>query len=327
MEINRKKVMFFGEKAVGSAPSLTAGQLLSKMGMDVEFCQLPNNTVDCLRLFKKFDYAINISYGVPSDWVIKQAALATIIGTPVLRWWVGSDVWYILNNSDFAFKAKSFDRCVSANISAAKHLKDELSQVDIQSEVIVKPLANVPKFVESWTEERATKVLIYLPEKREEFYGAKILDEIVPKNPNITFVLLCNSGKRYSAYHNVIAYEWVDDLTHLYRESGCLLRFTKHDGFPRMISEALASGMYVMYSWPLDGCIYVKDKEDVDSFLKKIMKFKESNKNGPLFIEKNLNFDLFKEQMEFILRSIEKISIFKKASMFILLLKMFFSRY
>lgn len=303
MSNGRKKscspsAILFGEAGITSAPSLSARELLVEMGWSAELGTIPGSALECLHLARRFDYAIYIDYGMPSAWLVRQFAIMALLGVRIIRWWVGSDVLYLLDDVPTSRRSQQLDRHVSANFCVSSHLTHELRKANIESVQIPIVPSSLPPLDKYWDSGLARSVLVYLPKNREEFYGAKVLDRLVADNPATEFILVSNDGARYRGHPNVVGLGWVDDMEQVYSRAGSLLRLTSHDGLPRMVIEALARGKYVVYSWPFDGCSLAKTYEEAGSALKYIARATEVNSEGAAIARRDYCLDTVKLSIE-----------------------------
>jgi len=263
------RVLYYGEKPTRSSPSSSIAALLEPHGYTPVLQErAAASTKEWIRVIRKVDLINYVGYGAVGDWFIRLTRIARALGTPLIRWWVGTDVLNALQDPEIAEWARRLDRHVSQNVAVAQHLKEELAQIGIQASVI--PLAQQSLDCHGdveWDQRLAQSVLVYFPNSREDFYGSEILDTLIQSHTNLTFYLTANDGQRYSHCENVVALGWVEDIEQIYRKVGCLLRLTKHDGCPRMVLEALARGKYVVYSWPFEGCILARTLAEADAAL------------------------------------------------------------
>lgn len=306
---NKKlKIFIFGEKAEKSAPSVTLSRLFSKNGFVVECGSLPDNPLECIDKFKKYDFAFVVIYSEPSDWFVRQVALAGLVNTPVFRYWVGSDVFFANQaNQETLTKIKELDKLITKNIVVAGHLADELLVVGIKSIYVPIVPCELPSFSEKWSAEIANTVLVYLPINREEFYGADILEKIITNNKDINFIIVANGGERFKKYKNVKNYGWIEDMEDIYNSVGIILRYTKHDGLPRMVIEALSRGKYIIYSWPLSGCFWGGNLDSINYHLKNCTSMSAPNYSGARLVRSVYSSDVFISGM------VESVLIKKKS--------------
>jgi hypothetical protein len=293
--------LFFGENPKGSAPSLSISRLLSKCGHQVLFDDAANVRVKpWLELLRRADAAICIHYG-KFAWrtarVLVQAQLAAAIGTPVVRWWEGSDVWSAQQDSRVLHAAQQLDRYVSANLAVAPNLRDHLARLGIRASVLAHPVLDLPEEAcLEWNSVLAHSVLVYLPARRAEFYGAHVLNALIPMYQDLTFYLVANDGQRFKGFSNVVSLGWVEDMGPVYEQVGCLLRITPHDANPRMVREALARARYVVFSHPYEGCLLARNLDEVNAALSEVTRKAEPNLYGTEVIRRTEDAEAFIEQ-------------------------------
>lgn len=57
-------------------------------------------------------------------------------------------------------------------------------------------------------------------------------------------------------------------MSHLFRDSDCLLRPTRHDGYSYCVQEALFYGLPVLHTYPIPGVILIKPEiKDIEEKL------------------------------------------------------------
>ncbi len=287
------RILFFGQRPIGSAPALATAQAVEAHGHQAVFEEpLSDSTGEWVELICSADVAVCTFYGKWSKRTLRiltQTKIAAALGTPVVRWWVGSDVWNAMRDGLMLEDAKVLDQYVAANVAVCPRLKDELAKMGIQSTVILRPLADMPTPIDvPWDERLAHSVLVYLPAGRAAFCGASILDALIPARPDLTFYLVADDGQRYKECSNVVSLGWVEDMEAVYHQVGCLLRITEHDGYPRMVREALSRGKYVVWSWPFEGCILARQPDEVNAALSSVVASKTANHQG-IKVMKRLN--------------------------------------
>lgn len=159
----------------------------------------------------------------------------------IILWWIGSDVWHALKNPNYDIEAvknlgdKHF--CVSSG------LKKELESIGIDAEELCLvpygefPLCSLP---EDYT------VGIYMASETE-FYNYRKIEEIISKTPNTKYIIYGNNVELgISKYSNVEVCGWVEDTKKILERCSCILRLTKHDGFPKSIIEAMMMGRFII---------------------------------------------------------------------------------
>jgi hypothetical protein len=265
----RDYVIIVGEEPKASAPSLTLSRALARLGVAVRFA--PPDRLgrrEWVRMVRHAKAILLVLYNDMEVYLLSQLATAVAMDVPIVRWWVGTDVLNAITRKEVQTSALRIDSIVSANIAVAPHLVDELATVGIQARFVPSVLDPniVPLTMESWSE-RPRPVLMYLPERRKEFYGLGIIEPVIESNPDIEFIVVADQTHSLARYPNVESLGWVSDMRALYARSGCVLRITEHDGLPRMLMEALLRGLYAIYSWPLAGCWEAHTEEEISEAL------------------------------------------------------------
>lgn len=259
------RVLFCGEEPVDTSPTMSIVRMLAPAGMTAEFTDKSDLATSAwIRHVRSVDLLLYVDYRAPSDWFSRQAQLANMLGRPLVRWWVGTDVLLAMRDPDTAEAARRFDRAVAMNIAVASHLADELSGIGVSAETFCIAPPELPRDEPQWTPEIARTSLVYLPDGRLDFYGAAVLERVARALPDARFVVVGYGGDRFAELGNVECRGPVPvaEMDAVYARVGSLLRVTEHDGLPRMVLEAQARGKYVLYSWPLEGCTLVRNAED-----------------------------------------------------------------
>ncbi len=279
--------LFLGEAPSGSAPSLTLSRALEHHGNyrtafsnGLEW----QSTRDWLKLARRARAIIVVAYDGPPAYVVRQLALAATFGVPVFRWWVGSDVLNALTISANAGLAQQLCSFTALNIAVAEQLATELRSLGIVAKVIPSVLYPPPQVEESAalsTEALPKRLLVYLPSERIDFYCGDLVREAAKCNPDIEFIIVADEEHSLAALPNVRSLGWIDGLEDAWNEAGGLLRITQHDGMPRMVLEALFRKKYVIYSWPLKGCILAKNIEDINRAINWFGSQTKVNTDGP----------------------------------------------
>lgn len=284
--IRSNRIIFLGERPVRSAPSLELGKVFVSKGFDVRFL---NN----LDLLSTYDFLMQIkgSIGiilVDYDFVpfrLRQLCLARLIGVPVVKWWVGTDVYNALSSQRLQF----LNRMLSSfafNIAVSPHLVDELRSIGIKSifipSVIYEPRISPSEY------NLGSSVLVYLPTNRKSFYRYDLIVSLIEKFDDINFIVIADEEHSLSRYSNVDSLGWVKDMSSVWPKVGCLLRITRHDGLPRMVIGALRRKKYVIYSWPLYGCWLAKNYDECAFYLRKFRSLNTYNKEAEYAFRKIL---------------------------------------
>lgn len=179
----------------------------------------------------------------------KYLALATFLKKKIILHWIGTDV--LLTTEAYRKSGKIINaNYPHINLACAIHLKDELAQIGIQAEYV--PIFPTDISFELLPLPDNHAVLSYIPETRAEFYGIRELRYLAEKFPHIDFHIVANNGQSDTKplpnlfYHGFLSWE---ELRDIYKRCTILFRYTKHDGLPVMLIEALGLGRQAIFSF------------------------------------------------------------------------------
>ncbi|WP_145259500.1 glycosyltransferase family protein [Calycomorphotria hydatis] len=281
MSFVKKKILFVGETPTNSAPTLTLARVLTKRyGHDARFSEgvEKSSTRQWIGLCRWADVIVAVLYHGPDLFLLRQFALASSLSVPVVRYWVGSDVFNTLENKEYASLTHSAGSLFKKHVAVAPHLITELNSIQVQANYIPSVIDSPPPAEIS--DHLPRSVLVYLPTHRHEFYGFDCVHEVIINQPETKFIIVADESHSLAKFENVTSLGWTDGLSALWPEVGCLLRVTKHDGMPRMVIEALSHGRHVIYSWPFSGCRLATNSDEVIQHLEEVFSKVEPNKAG-----------------------------------------------
>ncbi len=146
----------------------------------------------------------------------------------VIIYWAGSDI-LIAKRKKWKFEDNV------RHVTGTELARDELESIGMDA--MVRPVAEVnpKKFKLS---PLGKKVFCYLPGKRRNFYGYKIIKETAKRLPKTTFILT-RYGPRNKPFDNAEVHPLVnfERLSELYKESACCIRPTRHEGLSQTLLE------------------------------------------------------------------------------------------
>jgi hypothetical protein len=145
-----------GERPEKSAPTLTLAQGLRSLGFETVLPEgVGNYSIrEWIRLCRQASVLIVVEYDHLDSFFVRQLAVAVSLGRPVVRWWVGTDVYNVLENQLIADSVRSCRWMFSRQIAVSPHLVDELETIGIQAQyipsvceldVVATVLKNVPR--------------------------------------------------------------------------------------------------------------------------------------------------------------------------------------
>lgn len=207
---------------------------------------------------------------------------------PLIYHWIGTDVYRFSN--DFYFKkiAKKiiFKSTRAFNLTVDKALQEELKHLGVSSEVLPLVKLNLIKDIPPLPEKFS--ILTYIPKNRWHFYNGDLVIELAKEFPEINFHILA-AGEIASNPENVFTYNFVDDISGIYKKVNALLRITTHDGLSKMVLEALSFGRQVLWSEPFPDCFLVKNLDDCRRVINTLKENPSVNEKGKAFVEMNFN--------------------------------------
>lgn len=292
------RLLLVGEPSPGASPVQTLSRVFTDRGVHASVMHATKRPDLWLRRARDVDAIIFVAYRLTPDliWRLEVAAAAH---RPVIRWWVGSDVHAVTTNPGDAEAARQLDSVVSANIAVAPHLQAELAAVGVTASVIGIPSHRKAHQPVRWDTTIARSVVVYMPSNAAAFYGRGIVEPLAAANRDTHFHILCDDHNLLAYLPNVTCYGLIEEMEALYARSGCLLRVTQHDGMPRMILEAHAHGLYVIYNRPFPHCIEAHTFDEANAALARIANATEPNLAG---VESQRNYDAQTEFVEPTLR-------------------------
>ena len=226
---------------------------------------------------------------------------------PLIMIWQGTDVVLAIERfKNKTIYSKYIDHAY--HYAVAPWLVDELSTINVKAEVLsfiwLEPNENDLKTAEGFS------VLTYLAKGREDFYGWNYIREASRNLPNVKFYVIGSEGDELGDYPDIHFYGWVgkEEMKELKEKSYVLVRMTEHDGNPHMVSEALASGLEVIWSYPHPKTRLANDETSLINELRKLeAKFVETggrkNLDNVEWIKINHNREIV---LENVVKKIEK---------------------
>ena len=175
--------------------------------------------------------------------------------TPLVRWWVGSDVLAALSEG-----TATHSRDERHNWVSHEPLGAELSSLGIGSRVLPILPAWEPEALPVASE---PVVLLYCPDGREELYGWDRLVEVASRCPEVRFRVFRRKGPSpLGSIECVPGWTPHEQMRREYTNARAVLRLTSHDGMSLSVLEALGFGRHVIWTYPQPGCWHV---ESVDA--------------------------------------------------------------
>ncbi len=198
--------------------------------------------------------------------------------------WIGTDVYRIISDSPIKswFKKRILKSTKTTNIVVAQPLQKELEQIDITSTIL--PLVKLNFIDDCPPLPQKFSVLTYVPHDRWSFYNGDLILQLAEKFTDIDFHVI-TGGNKSDKQQNVFTYEFMKNINSFYVNNSALLRFTKHDGLPKMVLEALSYGRHVLWNNPFPNCHLVKNIEDCVNVINQLQTNPSINKTGKEYVE------------------------------------------
>jgi len=212
--------------------------------------------------------------------------ISKLLGKKVIVHWIGTDVWFVASNKEWSINTllrKIAYRMVDLHLAVSKALANELKPLGIDA-IVVPLIPDMPLLQEDITWPSENVVLVYLPEKRPEFYGSSIVFRLAEELPQIKFLIVAHTGEGAPHLPNIEYLGWIN-LETIWRQVKIYLRLTKHDGLPNMIIEALARGKRVIWSYQYPFCHQAHTFEEAKDALENILRQNQPNIEGMHYVQ------------------------------------------
>jgi len=189
------------------------------------------------------------------------------------RYWIGGDVLRLSTTSPVKRRTLAvFNRILfDSHTANSAWLSAELMACGIDS----RPLPFSPVCCDQhWRlspAPAAYTVLFYSHEDNDHIYMPEHVFRAARNLPETQFICVGDS-KLKSTLPNVEIVGEVprERMIEIYKQSSCLIRFTSHDGFPRMIIEAMALGLDVVSNLPIPLINRVETPDEITACIAKL---------------------------------------------------------
>ena len=154
-------------------------------------------------------------------------------------------------------------------------------------------------------------VLLYVRDTNKGgLYGWDRMVEVARRLPKIDFNLYgLLEGQTLSGPPNIKVHTWTSDVTTVLEQSTVVYRPVRHDGLSLTVLETLSHGRYVVWTYPLTGCIHAPSVDTACHELERLYAAHESeglglNEAGRHYVAANHNADFARTDL---LRRFEEI--------------------
>lgn len=276
------RVVFLEPNLSLSSPTQTWAKALEREAVSCQVLDLLNvSTWQLIRAFVRCDVVVIQIYSIISNYSLFRLCLAVLLGKPIVRKWSGTDALNLDTRVDIKQRFLLLDQIVTLNVTSEHQgIVKELNRNGLQCQLSPQVLASKIRVQTQVTDTPQGKVLVYLPSHNREFYSAQLMHEVIEANPNSEFVVVADKEHVFAAFANVNSLGWVEDMEPVWAQIGVLLRITKHDGFARMIVDALSRGKYVIHNQALPGVNKANDLASISALLQQFQQHYSINKAG-----------------------------------------------
>lgn len=219
---------------------------------NIDLNTITESTFKSIGIFGKF--LLLKRYDIVHFFFVKNSSttvsLSKLAGAKIINHYIGTDVYNLMNaSSKTKKKSVSNSKKISKNLAVSEHLVEELRTLGITNVEYFPIFFSDPiAFYDSEAQFRKNKILTYIPEGREEFYGLSFILEIADKFPEVEIIIAGHSGKNGDYPSNITFLGWTDNFLHYLMQCSIFIRKTEHDGLPNTVLEALMLNKYVLYN-------------------------------------------------------------------------------
>lgn len=184
------------------------------------------------------------------NWSGLFLKIAKMRGIKVVYYWLGTDVYNLLQGTMPKITQKSFSG-VDLHIAYGENLIEELAPFGVEAHLQVTP-PDLPVRCAKMPAQHA--VLLSIPDARPEFYGYSTLMEVVKKFPEVPFYIVRSDTPDLYQESNIV-FKGVlsrEEMDKLYDCISIVIRYPKHDGTSLLLMESLLKGKQIIsrFSFP-----------------------------------------------------------------------------
>lgn len=223
-----------------------------------------------------------------------------LLGKKIVNHWVGTDVMEAMNKNWDYTVAYFTDTLIDVQLANAPHLVDELKSAGISAQWVptIPPIYETSLVLGNLSQNSKKKVLLYIPEDRIDFHNGTRLLGLAKIFPDINFEVIDNNGEGLPNLPNIHYNGWVSNMENIWQDISVLIRFPRHDGFPRLVLEALAHEKWVIWNHHLSHCSYVQDIDKIPEILGNLLNKKKPNTEGRKFFFSEFNVSVLSKKYQ-----------------------------
>ncbi len=222
-----------------------------------------------------------------------QLKVAKLYRKKVICHWIGTDILIARKKKNI----KTVQNYITYNLACSPLIQSELKELGIESEEVAILPGKMNKEYSKLPDKH--RILAYLPERKEEFYGIEEVKYVAQKYSNIEIYIVGNSNDtihlKNVKFLGKIPY---NELVELYDKVTILMRIPKHDGLSLMLLEALIKGKEVLYCYDFPFTRHIESNEDIDVAMEEILSREPYfNEEGHNYILDNYNIAIIKKKL------------------------------
>ncbi len=239
---------------------------------------------------------------IPSQASLKIALKLKSRGYRVCKFWAGTDSRYF-NDAKWWEKQLAkwvYRLCLVKNLSPAPWLSKTLEKNGLKvnywpscSPIFLQKEQLNKADILTLQAQRNSAILIYSNADRHWIYNTEMMLELAEQLVDTSFIFVGDDSLNVEHLPNVTSLGRIptDKLFDLYRTSKCLVRITSHDGYSRMIIEAMYFGLPVITNWPVPHAYQCHTLDEIKQALQKDLPF---NQQGYDYVRAEFNLDKWK---------------------------------
>lgn len=247
---------------------------LGSLGLDARRARAPglSKVAARLHLLRRVVGSDVIIYYSGRPSLHRLTALLSWIGVPVVMYWTGTDALFRWGAPTEEVIERPWHWCGSP------WLQEELAERGIESSFILLFPPAIPAAIPALPEQFS--VLAYVPRHRRDFYGLDFIVQLAQRLPDVEFQIV-HSSALDGLPPNVRCLGWVEDMDALISRTTAYVRPITHDGLSYMVTEALAYGRYVVWTYHFAGVTTVDTVEAAEAWLRDLHRRQREGRLGP----------------------------------------------
>jgi hypothetical protein len=240
--------------------------------------------------------------------------LARLLRKSIVMHWVGTDCLLATQDIQKGLSSDSLIQYCSHWVEVS-WIAEELARIGIPAHVVPLTSTEFPHKISPLP--GIFTVLAYLPEYRNDFYGADLIFLLAHEFPELKFLVVASTvdsvwvkGKDVPPNMSFLGHP--DDIGNIYDMSMVLVRVTGHDGLSFMVLEAMAHGRYVIWNHALGPVLVSMNYEQLSAEIRKLVDLHQAgrlnvNHAGFAWVEQEYNpqriANNFREEMLQVIRN------------------------